>query len=407
MLYSCRELKTDDDWLRLRGPWNALLARCSLPSPFCTWEWAWEWWRHFGAESGPPCRLLAALAYSGSGELIGLAPFYFPAAPSGPLRLRPLRPLGTRLRCRVDDMTEEPILLLDRDHAGPALARIWEALRAWPGRAEWDLIHLRGMRRAGDPRLAGLWRRLPGTAPFLLTRASRRLGQTRRLPPSWPEFRASLSKSMRDNAAYYPRLLTRDGHEWAVRIARTPAEVAAATPALIRLHGRRAESERGPAHMDHLPGAAQKRFLGNVLVRLAGQGKAAVALLEVGGTAIAAQATLEAEGRLTFYYSGFDTDWHKYSPVTVLHLALLEDAIRRGVGGVDYLPGPEPWKTRWGVDAEWTLDEVSCLSVHPRALLRSAWRSVIRRQSRRRGLSCECGFCSLADQQAAPEAAQG
>ncbi len=401
MLHSCLEIESAEDFLSLRTGWDQLLAECSYPSAFCSWEWAWEWWRHFCADDPARCRLLVAQAYGPDGTLIGLAPFHFPATHAGPLRLRPLRPLGTRMHCQVDDMTEEPILLLHRACPSEALAGLWAALRTAPGRADWDLVHLRRMRRADDPDLRSVWRRLPGTAPFLLTRPLRRLGQTRALPGSWPEFRASLGKSMRDNAAYYPRLLTRHGHDWSVQIARTPSEVACAVPTLIRLHGRRAESGHGPAHVDHLPGDAQKRFLEDVLVRLAGQGMAAVAVLRIGGTPIAAQAVLQAGGRLTFYYSGFDTDWHRYSPVTVLHLALLKDAIERGVTSVDYLPGVEPWKTRWAVESEWVLDELSCLSATPRALLRNVWRGVTFWRSQRHGGRCNCGFCSRTEQERA------
>ena len=395
----CREITTAEEFKGLQAEWNALLAECSYPSPFCTWEWAWEWWRHFGGGAASGYRLLVALAYRPEGTLIGLAPFFFPGAQAGPLRLRPLRPLATRIRCMVDDMTEEPIILLHHKATEEALRGVWTALSAWKGRRDWDLLHLRLMRRASEPDLCSVWRQMPGTLPFVLPRSSRRLGQTRSLPRSWPEFRQSLGKSMRDNVAYYPRLLTREGHAWSVRIARTPQEVAAAMPSLISLHGCRARSERGPAHLDHLPGPAQKRFLRDVLVRLSAQDMAAVALLEINGTPIAAQTVLETRGRMTFYYSGFDPHWHRYSPVTVLHIALLQDAIARGLTTLSYLPEAETWKTRWGTEAEYVYDELSCLSVHPRALLRSAWRRVTYWRSRRRGSACECGFCTPAEQE--------
>ena len=391
ILNICREISTSEEFASLREDWNVLLAQCSYPSAFCTWDWAFEWWQHFGAGSG--CRLVVALAFHPDGTLIGLAPFFFPDAKAGALRLRPLRPLATRMRCTVDDMTEQPIVLLHRDWTEKAWQGLWAALTAWEGREHWDLIHLRVMRPASAQSLRTLWRQFPRTWPFLFTRSSQRLGQTRSLPATWAEFKQSLGKSMRDNIAYYPRLLNREGHAWSVRIARTPEEVAEAAPALIRLHGLRVNSDRGPVHLDHLPGPVQKDFLCAVLARLADAGQAAVAVLEVDGQPVAAQAVLETAGRLAFYYSGFDPQWHRYSPVTVLHIAVIQDAIARGLSGLDYLPEAEPWKTRWGTEAEFVFDEISCLSVYPRAVFRSAWRRVNYGMSRRHGLPCECGFC--------------
>ena len=397
---ACREITADAEFLALRERWNALLACCDYPTPFCSWEWAWEWWQRFGGAASPRCRLIVAEAHDAAGTLVGLAPFFFPAAEAGPLRLRPLRPLATRIHCLVDDLTEEPLVLLRADAPEAAFEALCRALLAWPGRGDWDLIHLRLLRRAGTGAIGPLWRRLPGTFPFVLTRPKKRLGQTRELAAAWPEFRRSLSKSMRDNTAYYPRLLTREGHAWSVTILRDPEAVSQAVRTLIRLHTCRAESERGPAHTNHLPGAEQQAFLHDILTRLSAQGMAAVALLEVDGKTIAAQSVLECAGRLTFYYSGFDPRWHRYSPVTVLHAALIQDALLRGLTGLDYLPEAEPWKTRWGTEAAWVYDELSCLSLSPRSVLRSGWRSVTRFWSRRRGSECECGFCTPAERRA-------
>ncbi len=397
----CREITTDGEFLALRDPWNVLLAHCDYPTPFCTWEWAWEWWQKFGGGAAPGYRLLVAQVHDALGHLVGLAPFFFPGDGAGPLRLRPLRPLGTRIHCLVDDLTEEPLILLDAAAPEAVFDALCRALLAWPGRTDWDLIHLRLLRRAGTGEIGPLWRRLTGRYPFVLTRRRQRLGQTRRLPPEWPAFRRSLSKSMRDNTAYYPRLLTREGHAWSVTIHRDPEAVSQAARTLICLHARRANSERGPSHMNHLPGDAQQAFLHDILTRLSGQGRAAIAVLEVGGETIAAQSVLEYAGRLTFYYSGFLPRWHRYSPVTVLHAALIQDAQARGLTALDYLPEAEAWKTRWGTEAEWVYDELSCLSVTPRALLRSAWRMVTRRLSRWNGSECECGFCTPEERRAA------
>ena len=398
----CQEIVTEGEFLSLRASWNSLLAQCSYPTPFCSWEWAWEWWRSFGKNAVPAYRLLVVQAYDTSGSLIGLAPFFFPANGAGPLRLRPLRPLATRIHCMVDDLTDEPLILLHRKAAEAALQGVMTALLRWTGKGGWDLIHLRWIRRASDPDLESLWRQISYRRSFLLVRPRRQEGQTRALPTEWAEFRRSLHRSMRDNLPYYPRLLTREGHDWDVKIARTPEEVAKAAPLVISLHTSRAQSERGPVHVNHMPSEAHRQFFLDTLTRLAFQGMAAVAVLEVAGVPIAAQSVLEFSGRLTMYYSGFEPDWHRYSPVMVLQTALLQDAMAHGITEIDYLPGAEPWKTRWGTQETYVLDELSCLSLSPRTAFRSLWRVSGQFLDRLRGISseCGCGFCTLEEQEA-------
>jgi len=387
----CHEITRDEDFLSLRESWTVLLAECSYPTPFSSWEWAWIWWHHFGKGK---YHLLIVQAYDSGGVLIGLAPFIFPLDTGKPLLMRPLRPLGTRMHCTVDDLTEEPILVLRRGRAAAAMGAILEGLLSWQGRGAWDLIHLRQMRAPSDPSLNTLWRKTAHTWPYRLLRPKVRIGQTRTLPATWAEFRRSLSRSMRDNVVYYPRLLNREGHRWQSRILRDPQEVYAAANTLIELHHLRALSGRGPAHTNHFPLPEQQAFLREVLSLLAVKGNAAIAVLEVDNIPIAAQSVLEESGILSFYYSGFDPTWHRYSPITILHVTLLQDAIERGLVRVDYLPEAEPWKTRWGTQSEFEYDELSCLSLTPRSLIRSLWRNVIYQRSQRIGSDCECGYCT-------------
>ena len=130
----------------------------------------------------------------------------------------------------VDDLTEEPLILLHREASAQALRGLLAGLLQWKGRGDWDLIHLRWMRRTSDSDLKSLWRQMPHRLPFLLTHSRRQEGQTRTLPNDLGALRRSLSRSMRDNIPYYPRLLTRDEHDWSVRFARRPEEIAPHCP---------------------------------------------------------------------------------------------------------------------------------------------------------------------------------
>ena len=388
-MITVREITTDEGFAGLKSDWDGLFADCTYPSVFCSWAWALEWWRNFGMGDSLCFQLLILAAYNAEGCLIGLAPFYYPAAGQPILGLRPLRPLGTRIRCTQDDMTEEPIILLRQGSEEAALKAIAASLLRRT--LSVDLVQMRLMHSPNSPELVSSLRKPSHGAPYLLMRNRQRYAQTITLPKTWAAFRNGLSRSMKDNLPYYPRLLTREGHDWQVRVVQNPDEMNAAVQTLSELHQLRALSSRGPAHTNHLPTWKQQQFFISVMTRLAAEGKASVLLLEIDGQTIAAQSVLEYAGILTFYYSGFDPDWHRYSPLLILNTQAIQSALERGFKSVNYLPEPEPWKMRWGAESTFVLDEFSYLSLHPRAILRSAWRSILRRM----GSSCDCGFCQL------------
>ncbi len=99
-------------------------------------------------------------------------------------------------------------------------------------------------------------------------------------------------------------------------------------------------------------------------------GHVRLATLTVADQVIGAQAFLEAPGALWAYYSGFDPDWHRYSPLTIITTHVLRDAIDRGVSRLNFSPGEAPWKTRWGGRETGQIRETSIYSLRAPALLR-------------------------------------
>ncbi len=395
--FTCREVTTEEGFLALRPAWEELGRHASYPSPFATWEWAWQWWHHLAAlEPLRPRLLILTIWENGSnpnGTLLAIAPFCYPTWTGSPLLQRPLRLLGTRLRCRMEDMTDEPALLLRHSHEEDALRALFTHL-AGRSLAPWDAAHLQVMRPKAARGLAELWQMRPRAARLAHSHYRRTAGQIVALPRSWSEFRQGLSKSMRDNLSYYPRLLDRRRHAWQVHVARTSDEVRAAGSVLIALHHRRAQSTTGTKHLDHLPSVRHEDFMRETLSALAERGEAAVWTLEVAGVPVAAQAVLGGSAMITFHYSGFDPDWHAYSPVLILNARALEDAISRQVPLANYLPSAEPWKTRWGAADAYVREELTWVPLHPRPALRAARRALAHAFPALTG-GCDCGFCAL------------
>jgi len=200
------------------------------------------------------------------------------------------------------------------------------------------------------------------------------------LPASWPSFESRLSKSMRDNVAYYPRRLTREIGRWRIHSARSPAEVAITTEHLIRLHRQRSESKAGPSHRNHLPGETEASFLGGWFQRLARRDQISLVSLKIAGETVAVQAFVEARRCISVYYSGYDERWRQYSPLTVITAEVIREAIARGFERLEFPPGESAWKSRWGALSEKTVDEKSVYSVKLSALFRGLARRLNQRR---------------------------
>jgi CelD/BcsL family acetyltransferase involved in cellulose biosynthesis len=100
----------------------------------------------------------------------------------------------------------------------------------------------------------------------------------------------------------------------------------------------------------------------------------AVATLTVGGEVIGAHAFLQTPRTVCAYYSGFDPQWRRFSPLTIITAGFLRQAIDRGARQLCFAPGQAPWKSRWGGKPTGQMNETSVYAVRPGALVRGVFR---------------------------------
>jgi len=326
---SVSDITTDHGFDLLREDWNRLVDRLDVPSPFQSWEWCRAWWKHFG--SGHRLRIVV---FRDEGEIVGIAPLH--QRRYGPF-LGPsiLAPLGWEDHRRKQGITEQNELLFPSSHRAGLLA----ALSSWLEGRAWSLALIPGNQM--PPPLEG-W-----AAEKLVLLGRPMWSYYRSLPATWAEVVAGLGKSMRDNVKYYPRLLERSGHRTTLRVCATPADVAAATPAFLRLHQARATSGASVAHEDRFRFSDRRAFLMEVGPMLAAAGKLKVGLLEVDDSIVAAQVWLETGSTMFIYYSGFDPAWSHFSVQLVATIECLKDGIGRGLTSVEFLRGGGLAKERW------------------------------------------------------------
>ena len=188
-------------------------------------------------------------------------------------------------------------------------------------------------------------------------------------------YRATLSKSMRDNLSYYPKRLSREVGPWEVRVVRSPAQMDEATEILIDLHHKRSGATTGTPHRNHIATSPQASFLKSWLRRAAHLGEAEVYLLTVASTVVAAQAFVAAPSCKAVYYSGFEERFARYSPATIITAEFLRDAINGRVGRVEFPPSLTAWKSRWSVREQRAVREDLALPPSVRTPSRAAWRA--------------------------------
>ncbi|HEY2899809.1 MAG TPA: GNAT family N-acetyltransferase [Polyangia bacterium] len=376
-------LSNGEGFLALGPRWRELWSRSPEQSPFNSWEFVSTWWQHFilGRTGGATGEIEVLLARDQRGQIIGMSPMFVEHNMGQPELGRTLQPFGRSNS--LETMTDEPMTVLHRQHGEQARAAMGAYLRDSAIGAEWDLAVTRSQvpSQAPPPSPPLRWngptveldRLSPGTVAVPLA-------------PTWEQYRRGLSKSMRDNVAYYPRRLQCEVGPFSVRIARRPQDVADAVDDLVRLHHLRSLGQHGTPHCSHISTAKNAAFFEEVMVRLARQGRASIATLTVAGRTIGAHAFLQTPNALWTYYSGFDPAWHRFSPLTIITSEVLRDAINRGVQQLCFSPGQAPWKSRWGGREVNQIQETSVYAIRPRALLRGVvrrlrWRAHAARRS--------------------------
>jgi CelD/BcsL family acetyltransferase involved in cellulose biosynthesis len=147
----------------------------------------------------------------------------------------------------------------------------------------------------------------------------------------------------------------------------TAAELPKAMDDLFRLHTLR-RAVRG-AETRFTRKARQKfhRDLASTFLR---QGRLKLLLLKANSQTIAAIYCFKHGSKMSYFQSGFDPRWSKYSVGTVLMGKCIEMAIRDGCQEFDFLRGDEDYKFQWTACLRQTL-EVRCpLSFRGRYVLR-------------------------------------
>jgi len=301
--------------------WGALHARSRLRSPFTTWTWQAEWVRVFAQG-----RRLEVWRVEDGGEPIALLPLH-EAERSG------WQMLGG---ADVSDYLDLVAVAGREEEAWAALlgARAASA-------APWTLHAV----PAASPTVTAM----PALAGAFGLAASVDVEErcpVLALPATWEDYLQSLDGKQRHELNRKMRRVAREAPDARPVAVATRADVEARLGDFLDLHRR---SRTGKARfMD----ARMESFFRAVCPALADAGMARIWFLDAPAGPLASFITLEWDGTVGLYNSGFHPDHAALSPGLVLLGHLVRDAIARGKRRFDFLRGEERYKYDFGPSPE-------------------------------------------------------
>jgi CelD/BcsL family acetyltransferase involved in cellulose biosynthesis len=294
--------------------WDGLVAASHLRSPFLSWTWQCEWSRTFADDR----RLEIRCVEDGGGNLVALLPLC--ESSPGSLQL-----LGG---ADVSDYLDLIAVQGREEEAWMALLQSRTAEQV-----EWCLHAV----PEASPTVAAL-PPLAAACGLGVSAAVEERCPVLALPSSWETYLARLSGKHRHELQRKMRRLERDAPDAHASSVSTPADIERRFGDFLALHR---SSRVGKARfMDE----RMERFFRRALGAFAERGAARLWFLDTTTGPIAAFVTIEWDGTVGLYNSGFAPERAALSPGVVLLAQVIRDAIERGKEKFDFLRGEERYK---------------------------------------------------------------
>lgn len=329
---SASVIRTTAELHKLGPEWEELVRRTHCDNIFLSFEWLSEWWTHFGQGHD----LFVATVRDDWGRLVALAPLYI-SRQAGPFRIRRLGFLGDRLVG-----SDQLDFLVDRACMPAALECLRDFLSVC--RWEWDYIELSDS--CADSVALTAFQENMEAASMTARTVSSSLCPYLRLPQTTEEYWANLRPKLRKNLKYYARMLEREGQVEVVSVEHA-LEIEDAFDDLLHLHQLRfAQQDRRSAFLN--PKVA--KFHHATFKALCGTGRARIYFLNVQRKRIAALYGFSTGRKFSYYQSGADPAYSRFSVGILLISSVIQAAIQAGHTEFDFLRGNEPYKQLWAND---------------------------------------------------------
>jgi CelD/BcsL family acetyltransferase involved in cellulose biosynthesis len=284
--------------------------------PFVSPAWLTAWWECFGGGAE-----LLLLTVANNGQLLGVAPLMVEDRTA---RLIGSEDVSDYLDFLVLEGTGQQFFTILVSHLRQLGIR---KLCAIPVRPESSVL-----------KILVPWARKAG---YMVELEDRNVSVQMRLPASWNEYLAMLSKKQRHEAERKMRRLAETGVVSVRRIGR-PEEVAAAMAHFF--HWFRLSREDKEIYMT--PG--RERFFLTLAWQLTDAGMLNMLALEIDGAVEAMVFCIELGSTTYLYNNGFNPEFRSASIGIVSKLMTIRDSIADGKSCYDFLNGTEEYKYRLG-----------------------------------------------------------
>jgi CelD/BcsL family acetyltransferase involved in cellulose biosynthesis len=334
---SIRVVSNVDEFHRLASDWTALLRESESHGIFLTWEWLYQWTRHYlGAN-----RLWILIVIDKDHRIRGIAPFYIRNVRSSyGVRYRDVGFLGTEEVC-----SSYLDLIAESAYKRPVWQRLYRFL-FHEAAGEWDVLTLGEIPAASSTvgSLMSLFDDAGKVIEILKVTACPAI----QLPRSCADYRRTLSGNRRYNLQRKRKALERLGRVSFRHIHKGP-DVRRAFDWFVRLHEKRWTANGADGGAFH-----RERFLAfhqDIIKVFEENGWLSLSLLAVDDRPIAGIYGFVYKGTYYFYLPGFDPAVAPYASPGMLVLShRIEQAIEEGLGLFDLLQGDASYKGAWASD---------------------------------------------------------
>lgn len=312
--------------------WNKLVSEMVFPNIFCTWEWIYTWWEHFGKDNN----IVLLFIYNGS-ELRGILPLY-----SHEEAITKEWMSGRILRyCASQELYPDHLdIICSQEESEQCVNAIFDFISN--EYTDWDILYL--PRLVESSRFVSYLRNTVMHSEFPYDFEIKEASAAFFIPlaGSFEDYINTFNKKKRYNLRSRRRKLF---EEHGVKyILANPLQDHDVLKALFDLHDLRAKRKSITSTFAR---EIIFNFHTDLIKRIAGKGWVSLRALRKDSEVIAASYNFIQEGCVFSYQKGFNPQWDSFGPGTVLLHEIIQESFSDGHKEYNFLCGNEEYKKDW------------------------------------------------------------
>ncbi|EKE00099.1 MAG: cellulose biosynthesis protein CelD [uncultured bacterium] len=312
-------IKTRENFIEIKKDWNALKSKLDYYTPYQTWEWNYLYWNHFGTNKD-----LQIVTVRNKDNLLAIFPFVI----RNQFGFKILEPIGTR-------GTDYINILIDPIHHNEILSIFFD----WFINNDIDLINMED---------------IPSTASYLntLQECSLKLNLFENvnytycpcfsinLPDSWDSYLQILSNRAKNDIKYYRRYCSKEFKQ-ILYIQGKSSDI----DKHYELHqkSRQIKNDAGTYKSQTV-----KDFINEYAIFSETENMLRLVFLSLNNNIVASILGIEDANKRYNISIGYDPDYRKYRPGSILYGYDIEDCIKRRIFHYDLSRGLDAYKIRMG-----------------------------------------------------------